>query len=54
MVEKDTEPKTSERDEPAPPLDPEEELRGLPKVDRDALVPQDEPNKDQGDPLSGS
>jgi hypothetical protein len=51
MVQKDTKPEASERDEPALPLDPEEELRGL-NVDPDALVPQDEPNKDQGDPLS--
>jgi hypothetical protein len=55
MVEKDTKPKASERDEPAVlPLDPEEQLRELPKVDPDALVPQDEPSKNQGDPLSDS
>jgi hypothetical protein len=52
MVQKDTKPEASERDEPALAFDPEEELRALPNVDPDALVPQDEPNKDQGDPLS--
>jgi len=53
MVEKDTEPGASEHEEPVVlPLDPEEELRELPKVDPDALVPQEEPGKDQGDPLS--
>lgn len=34
------------------PLDPELALRGLLKVDPDELVPQDEPLKDQGDPLT--
>jgi hypothetical protein len=55
MVEKGTKPKASERDEPvALPLDPEAELRELPGVDPDAPVPQDEPSKNQGDPLSES
>jgi hypothetical protein len=52
MIERDTKPKASEGDEPTDlPLDPEEELRDSPKVDPDALVPQDEPSKNQGDPL---
>jgi hypothetical protein len=32
-------------------LDPEEAMRGLLKVDPDELVPQDEPDKKQGDEL---
>jgi hypothetical protein len=52
MVENEPKPKASERDEPPVlPLDPEEEIRELPKVDPDALVPQEEPGKNQGDPL---
>jgi hypothetical protein len=46
-------PTPEERDEPvAIPLDPEQALRGLLKVDPDAPVVEDEPAKKQGDPLS--
>lgn len=34
-------------------LDPEIALQALLEVDPDAPVPQDEPLKDQGDPLDG-
>jgi len=42
-----------DRDEPVKiDLDPEVALRALLDVDPDAPVPQDEPVKDQGDPLT--
>jgi hypothetical protein len=47
-------PAARELGEPAPiPLDPEEPQRSREKVDRDDLVPQEEPDKDQGDALDG-
>jgi hypothetical protein len=46
-------PRAEDRDEPVSlPLDPEVALRGLPKVDPDKPVPQDEPDKKQGDELA--
>jgi hypothetical protein len=45
-------PPAREMEEPAPiPLDPDEPQRSIGKEDRDDLVPQDEPDKDQGDAL---
>jgi hypothetical protein len=55
MCEKGTKREASEPDEPVGlPLDPEERLRRSRKEDRDALAPQEESVKDQGDPLSES
>jgi hypothetical protein len=45
-------PPAREKEEPAPiPLDPDEPPRSVRKADRDDLVPQQEPDKDQGDAL---
>jgi hypothetical protein len=49
----DEKPTPRDMDEPVKiDLDPEVALRALLKVDPDAPIAQDEPVKDQGDPLT--
>jgi hypothetical protein len=53
MREEKDKPTEAERDEPvAIPMDPEDPLGRPTNVDPDELVPRDEPDKKQGDPLS--